>query len=131
MIPICKKSFIMNIEDVRDFCLHVPAAEETQPFGEQFVVYKVMGSMFSMLDLYRPDLVSLKCNADWSLELRDRYEGIEPAWHMNKKYWNQVWFDRDVDDDLLCRLILHSRDEVVKKWSKKKQEEYAKLISAE
>jgi|GEM_PF-6537221 Uncharacterized protein conserved in bacteria len=46
---------------------------------------------------------------------------------LSKKYWNQVWFDRDASDKFICELIDHSYGEVVKKFSKKMREEYEAL----
>ena len=41
--------------------------------------------IFAMLDLERPDVVSLKCNPDYALQLREEHPEISGAWHMNKK----------------------------------------------
>ncbi len=53
--------------------------------------------------------------------------GIEGAYHFNKKYWNSVRFDSDVDDKLMKELIDHSYDEVIKKFTKKLRAEYDAL----
>lgn len=52
---------------------------------------------------------------------------IEGAYHFNKKYWNQVFLDGDVDDKLLKQLIDHSVEEVLKKFTKKMRTEYEAL----
>ena len=36
---------------------------------------------------------NLKCDPDLALELRDRYEQVQPGYHMNKKHWNTVVLD--------------------------------------
>ena len=36
----------MNIEEVRDYCLKLKNAEESFPFGEDTLVFKVEGKMF-------------------------------------------------------------------------------------
>jgi len=36
----------MNIEEFRDFCLSLPGSEESFPFDEQTLVFKVGGKMF-------------------------------------------------------------------------------------
>ena len=61
------------------------------------------------------------------LELRDRYNAVEGAWHFNKKYWNQVLLDSDADDKLIKHLIDHSYEEVIKKFTKKMRNEYEAL----
>ena len=57
----------------------------------------------------------------------DEYSLIEGAYHFHKKYWNQVYFDRDADDKLIKQLIDHSYDEVMKKFTKKLRTEYDAL----
>jgi predicted DNA-binding protein (MmcQ/YjbR family) len=46
---------------------------------------------------------------------------------MNKKMWNTVSFNVDVNDKLLYELIDHSYEEVVKGLPKKTQAELAQL----
>lgn len=115
---------IMNVEAAREYCLSKKAATECLPFDEYSLVMKVMGKMFAMIDLESADHIVLKCDPDRALDLRERYEAIDGAWHFNKKYWNQVAFDGDVDDKLIYSLIDHSYDEVLKKFTRKMRNEY-------
>lgn len=57
----------------------------------------------------------------------EHYEGIEFGYYSDKKYWISVYLESDVPDKLIKELIMHSVDEVIKKFSKKKQEEYRNL----
>ena len=95
-----------------------PWATEEFPFDETTLVFKVAGKMFACLPLERSEWLMLKCDADYAIELRDRYEAIAPAWHFNKKYWNQHLIPA-LDDDLIKHLIDHSYEEVVKKLTRK------------
>lgn len=117
----------MNIEKIRDYCLEKKGTDEAFPFDDTTLVFRVFGKMFAVLILDKPDRVILKCDADYAGELRERYKGVEPAWHFNKKYWNQVFFDRDVDDTLILHLVDHSLDEVLKKLPRKLQTAYDRL----
>lgn len=117
----------MDIETARAYCLTKKGCEESFPFDEDTLVFKVMDKMFAVLCLEKPDRIILKCDAGRAEELRARYAAVEPAWHFNKKYWNQVFFYSDVNDELLCSLIDHSLDEVVKKFTRKMKEEYATM----
>ena len=112
----------MNIEDIREYCLQKPYADEAFPFDETTLVFRLMGKIFACVDLERPNLVVLKCEPDYALELRDRYQGIEGAWHMNKRHWNQVHLDCDVPEALIRSLIDHSYGEVYKKIPRKTRE---------
>ena len=114
----------MNIEDIREYCLQKAHTDEAFPFDETILVFRLMGKIFACLNLERPNLVVLKCEPDYALELRDRYHGIEGAWHMNKKHWNQVHLDRDVPEALIRSLIDHSYAEVYKKIPRKTRETF-------
>lgn len=117
----------MDIETARAYCLTKKGCEETLPFDDETLVFKVMGKMFAALLLEKPDMIILKCDADRAVELREQYEAVEPAWHFNKKYWNQVHFNADADDNLIRSMIDHSLDEVVKKFTRKMKADYAAL----
>ena len=117
----------MDIETAREYCLSKKAATEDTPFGEDFLVIRVMGKMFLCINLITPDRITMKCDPEYALELRDRYNAIEGALHFNKKYWNQVFLDSDADDKLIRHLIDHSYEEVIKKFTKKTRNEYEAL----
>ena len=50
------------------------------------------------------DVVNLKCDPMEADFLRRVYEGVTPAYHMNKTHWNTVYFDSDVPDDEFIRM---------------------------
>lgn len=120
----------MDIETVRSYCLSKPLATEDSAFGPEGVLFRVYNKIFAYVDLERPELVVLKCNPDYALQLRDQYAGIQEAWHWNKKHWNEVFFNIDVPDNVVLSLIDHSLSEVLKKLSKRLQNEYATLTSS-
>ncbi len=111
----------MHIEDFRNYCLSKKGVEETFPFDEVTLVFKVMGKMFALTGLEKPEFqVNLKCDPERAIELRERYEeAITDGYHMNKKHWNTVFFERDLEHSLLIELIDHSYDLVVSKLTKK------------
>lgn len=112
----------MDIEEVREYCLGKFLAAESFPFDDDTLVFKVAGRIFACLSLQRPDVLILKCEPDYAIELRDRYPAIEPAFHFNKKHWNQHWLPQ-LDDALVRSLIDHSYAEVLKKLSRKLRSE--------
>lgn len=115
----------MNIEDARIYCLGKQGATEDFPFDETTLVFRVENRIFAITDLDNTEWFCVKCDADRAIELRDSYPQIAPAWHMNKKYWNQMDIER-LPDSLVCELIDHSYDEVLKKLPKKIREKYGK-----
>lgn len=117
----------MNVEKAREYCLSKKGVTECLPFDEVSLVMKVAGKMFALIDLKGANTIALKCAPEYALELRERYDAIEGAYHFNKKYWNQVCFDQDADDRLIEQLIDHSYEEVIKKFTKKLRAEYDDL----
>lgn len=117
----------MNIEELREHCLSIKGAIECLPFDEYTLVFKVMDKMFACISLEPHDgefSVALKCDPEKAEELRKEYEGIQPAYHFNKKHWNSVYLVSDASDEMIKGLIAHSVDVVIAKLSKKLQEEY-------
>jgi predicted DNA-binding protein (MmcQ/YjbR family) len=74
-----------------------------------------MGKMFALADVDLFESINLKCDPERSMELRERFSGIEPGFHMNKRHWNTVSMDGSISDKLLTELIDHSYDLVVSK----------------
>ena len=104
----------MNLEYFREYCLTKRGVEETFPFDEVTLVFKVMGKMFALTGLDSEVFtVNLKCDPEWAVELRDTHEEIIPGWHMSKAHWNTVNFEGELDDAFLKKLIDHSYDLVV------------------
>jgi predicted DNA-binding protein (MmcQ/YjbR family) len=111
----------MNSESFRAHCLGKPTATEGTPFGPDNIVFKVKGKMFALLAFEEvPPRANLKCDPDLALELRDRYEQVEPGYHMNKKHWNTIVLDGVIPDDEIRKMIDHSYDLVVASLPKKK-----------
>ena len=119
----------MNVESLREYCLSLPLATEAFPFDETTLVFRVVGKIFAMLDLERPDVVSLKCNPDYALQLREEHPEISGAWHMNKKYWNQVNLSGHLEDEFVQGLVRHSYAEVVKKLTRKERAEHEEITT--
>ena len=117
----------MDIESIREYCIRKKAVTECFPFDEYNLVFKVVDRMFALINLENPDRIFLKCEPEYAIELRDRYNGIEGAFHFNKKHWNQVYLESDVSDSLIKELIDHSYNEVIKKITRRQKEQYNEL----
>jgi predicted DNA-binding protein (MmcQ/YjbR family) len=114
----------MDLEEFRKYCLAKRAVTEGTPFGETVLVFKVGGKMFALAALDEiPTTANLKCDPDLALELRDRYEQVQPGYHMNKKHWNTVEIESGIPDAELRKMIDHSYELVVKSLPKSKREE--------
>jgi predicted DNA-binding protein (MmcQ/YjbR family) len=98
----------MNIEELRDYCLQKPGTTEGFPFGEQTLVFKVGEKLFLLTGLEEADRFNAKCDPEWAIELRDRYDEVAPGFHMNKKHWNTVFMNGNLSTQLLHKIIDHS-----------------------
>ncbi len=119
----------MNTESLRSYCLSKKGVEETFPFDEVTLVFKVMGKMFALMGLeYAEPRINLKCDPERALELREEYpENVLPGYHMSKKHWNTVVANDHLPDTLVEEWIDHSYDRVVASLPKKLREELASL----
>ena len=106
----------MNIEQFREYCLNKKGVEETFPFDEHTLVFKVMGKMFALASLERqPSQANLKCDPERAIALREEYDGgITAGYHMSKKHWNTLYLD-NLSPKLIIELIDHSYELVVSK----------------
>ena len=119
----------MNIEAFRDHCLSKKGVEETFPFDDVTLVFKVMGKMFALTGLDAEEFkVNLKCDPEKCIGLREQYpDDIYPGWHMSKTHWNTVHFENGLETALLKELIDHSYGLVVSKLTKKLKAELQQL----
>jgi predicted DNA-binding protein (MmcQ/YjbR family) len=117
----------MNIEEFREFCISKKGVTEELPFGPDTLVYKVMGKVFAILPLESEDFrVGLKCDPNKAIELREEFDYIVGAFHMNKTHWNTVNGEQSPTKQLK-ELTDHSYDLVVAGFSKKLKLEFDNL----
>lgn len=101
--------FDMDVLTFRDYCLSLPFTEECTPFDETTLVYKVGGRMYAFADMVDFCRVALKCDPDEALQLRERYpREITPAYHANKRLWNDVRTTGDLPDAFIREQIRNS-----------------------
>ncbi len=102
------KRRVMDIMDFREYALSLPEAEESTPFDETTLVYKIGGRMFACADMENFTYIVVKHDPDEGEALRERYPEITPAWHFNKRYWSAVAAAGDLPDTLVRGLIRSS-----------------------
>ncbi len=119
----------MDFPEIRDYLLSFPRTEETTPFDETTLVYKVEGKMFAMIDMVHSDRISLKCDPERALDLREEYADIEGAFHMNKKHWNMVRTEGDLPGPFIREMIRDSYLLVISGFPKSKYAQLLKLFA--
>jgi predicted DNA-binding protein (MmcQ/YjbR family) len=113
----------MDIETIRDYCLAKKEVEESFPFGETTLVFKVRGKMFLLSGLDNPVLqFNVKCDPEKAIEWREQFAAVQPGYHMNKKMWNTVSVDGSIPGRILRQMIDDSYQLVVLSLPKKSRE---------
>lgn len=106
----------MDKKAVIKHCLFCDDAVETYPFKEKrynettVMRHKTNGKWFALIFYLEDSLyINLKCNPLDAAVLKDEYQFITPAWHMNKKHWIKINVKK-APKDLLDALIKTSFD---------------------
>ncbi|MDQ4059370.1 MAG: MmcQ/YjbR family DNA-binding protein [Actinomycetota bacterium] len=104
----------MELAELRAHCLAKAGVEESYPFGPGTLVMKVAGKVFVIIgEDDEPLTVSLKCEPEIAIVLRERYPAVTPGYHLNKRHWNTVALDGSVPEHEVVDWIDDSFDLVV------------------
>jgi len=80
-----------------------------------------MGKVFALTGIDTFTSVNLKSDPETAIELREKFDAVQPGYHMNKKHWNTVVIDGSVPDTLLKNWIDHSYELVASGLTKKQK----------
>lgn len=106
----------MTPDELRAVCLSLNGAGEDFPFPRNpgLSTFKVAGKIFAFSALDdEPLRVSLKCEPELAVQLRETHAAISPGYHLNKRHWNTVTLDGSLPSRLVRELIEDSYDLVV------------------
>ena len=120
----------MQLNDLIDILEKQIGSSLDYPFGDDVMVYKVMGKMFALIGVEdNPRRLNLKCEPNDAIAYRDIYENVIAGYHMNKKHWNTIYFDKDdsMPNKVIKDMIIDSYDLVISKLTKKQKEELKAL----
>lgn len=95
---------------------------EEFPFDNETLVFKVCGKMFALSNVNNFNSINLKCGPEEAVDLRERYDAVQPGYHMNKQHWNTIIIDGTLPLKFLYEQIDNSYDLVVKSLTKKVRE---------
>ena len=113
----------MNIEELRDYCITKKGATEGFPFDEETLVFKVQNKMFALTSLNGDLKVSLKCEPEKAIQLREHFPFVRPGYHMSKKHWNTIDIYKAKEDKLIRTWIDGSYNLVVASLTRKLRDE--------
>lgn len=102
---------MLELDELRKYCLSKKCATEDFPFDETTLVFRIGGKMFCLTDIEKlPFSFNLKCDPEKAIDLRERYEAIIPGYHCNKKHWNTLIPELGLNLKTIYELIDHSYD---------------------
>lgn len=103
----------MNKNEIIKYCLTLSNTFEDYPFSndDTSVVMKHIKNKkwFALIMEVREGLyLNVKTNPDYSDILRNTYDYIIPAYHMNKEHWNTIVINKNADETIIKELIEQS-----------------------
>lgn len=99
----------MTHKEVEEYVLGMPNAVLEYPFGDSVAVYKVNDKMFALIaEGSNPLRLSLKCDPQLAVVLREKYESVMPGYHLNKKHWNTFVLTGQLPLEEIQGFIRHS-----------------------
>ena len=100
----------MNKEEIIKYCLTLENTYKDCPFPDDFesVTMKHLKNKkwFALIMSVKANKLYLNVETDpnYSDILRNTYDYIIPAYHMNKEHWNTIIIDEKVDEDFSKRI---------------------------
>jgi predicted DNA-binding protein (MmcQ/YjbR family) len=105
----------MDIITLREYCISKKGADESFPFGDDTLFFKVNGKIFALVNLDGDLSINLKCDPVLAIDIREKYSSVTPGYHMNKKHWNTIRLDGNVPDKEVFLWIDHSYNLIIKR----------------
>ena len=116
----------MNIEEVREYCLSLPGTEEAMPYGNDRLVFRIGGKIYLHIWLEAPNpTIAVKLLPERGEELREKFNAFSPAYHLNKKHWNDIFIEDTFPPEMIQGWIRESYDLVKRKLPKSTLEHLA------
>lgn len=103
----------MTKDEYLEWCKSIVGAVQDKPFKNDYDTVVLRHSdtrkWFGIVMCVKGSwLVNLKTDPMEGDLCKNSYEGITPAYHMNKRHWVSIYFGSDVPDELLCGLTRNS-----------------------
>ncbi|RWZ78420.1 MAG: MmcQ/YjbR family DNA-binding protein [Candidatus Microsaccharimonas sossegonensis] len=105
----------MTHKELESYLLSFSNTWVDYPFGEGIAVYKFGhketgdGTMYAIIEVYsKPLRVSLKCDPNLAVTLRETYETVVPGYHLSKKHWNTIICSGQLSREEIKDLARHS-----------------------
>lgn len=112
-------------KSIHEYCMSMPCAYETRPFGKYPICYRIAGKIFAQLNAEEEQYrITLKTNPDAALFYRSAYPGVVVrGYHcppVQQPYWNTIDLNQ-FEKKMLFQMIEEAYDEVKMHLAKKEQ----------
>jgi len=99
-------------QDVIDFCKTFENVYEDYPFrDDNWTLMRHRNNKKSFATVFERNgkiWINVKCEPNFTYFWRNAFEGVIPAYHMNKEHWNSIILDGTVPDDAVMNMIADS-----------------------
>jgi predicted DNA-binding protein (MmcQ/YjbR family) len=118
-------------QDAWEAALSCSGARQVQPFGPRFEVFKVLDKVFMMSTTLRDEpVITLKCEPETGLALRQQHSSITAGYHMNKRHWITLAPGPGVTRELVGELVVNAYLLVVDGFTAQQRAELGREMSA-
>ncbi len=101
-------------KDAIKFCLTLEDAYEDYPFSDtNWTIMRHRGNRKMFVAIYERQgniWLNLKCDPNLTFILRNSFEAVIPAYHMNKVHWNSVILNESIPEGEIKNMIKGSYD---------------------
>lgn len=103
----------MKRKDIINYCLKFSNTYEDYPFRDDYesavIKHKENNKWFALIMNVKGNVyVNVKTDPNYSDILRNSYDYIIPAYHMNKEHWNTIILNEKCDKKLVEELLEQS-----------------------
>lgn len=109
----------MEKQDIIKYCLSLQNTLEDYPFPDDNFTVAMKHTnnkrwFVLIMNVNKQVYLNIKTNPEYSDLLRNYYDYIIPAYHMNKEHWNTIMASENVDIKLVKELIKQSYELTIK-----------------
>lgn len=117
----------MDLKAIHEHCLQKPGVQETYPFGETPICYKLHGKIFAQLfHTWEQPIITLKCRKDNSFIYRSIYpDHVIRAYHFSDRH-QPYWFSvrlKNFPENVVLQMIDEAYDALRETIIKKKKDD--------
>lgn len=105
----------MDAESLREYCLSFEGVTNKMAFTKakaeydrNLLAFYLKDKWFCFFNVDEFDFCTIKCDPEESKILQEKYEEITPGYHMNKKHWISIHFNKNIPDNVIKELLKKS-----------------------